>query len=379
QNAWLVLGFDECDQALRDGETFGSHNRRESLTEERWNDLSVTLGGERALVLLPEPEHSRLVTLIRRRMALNVPHYRATRIQPVIDHLLAGLIERGGGEFASEFSDPVPSAVIASVLGLPWEDPDLLMQWKVWDAMTVELVSRFDRRATDESRRVAAEISEVLLPIVRARREQPEDDFISQLWEVVPTVLEDCTDEDIVAQCRQLFLGGSHSTSFLLNNCAVLLFSDPERWQDLKLYPDKVGPFVDEVLRVIGVVQQRPRVVTKDTVLGGQQLRAGDHVYLMLPAANRDPEHYSCPFAVSLDPADRKRHLGFGAGPKTCAGMALARVEITDVFTTLLRSIDNPRLDPAAEAPSFDVESVTAAWRPLNVNFDDIRASAAVA
>lgn len=375
ERAWMVFGFAECDVVMRDGDTFASHNQKEAHTPERWEELTSVLGGERALVLLPEPEHSQLVTLIRRKMTSNMPGYLDTRVRPVVDAVIKPFLDAGGGEFCADFSNIVPPAVIASVLGLPWEDRELLLQWKRWDEATVELVSSFDNHATDEGRQVSKDIFEYMLPFVAARREQPEDDFISVLWDIVPQVLGDCTEEDIVAQCRQLFLGGSHSTTYALNNAGVLLFTDPALWQRLKADPSEVDLFVEEVLRVMGVVQQRPRTVTKDVELGGQQLKAGDHVYLSLPAANRDPNQYRCPFAVSLEPADRKRHLAFGAGPKTCAGMALARAEAKEILIRLLESIDNPRLDPDKPGPVFDADAMTAAWRPLHVVFDDIRGS----
>lgn len=374
QNAWLVTGFGECDAILRDPDLFGTHAQRDRLSPERWEVLAATLGGEHALVLLPEPEHSRLVTQIRRRLTALIPHYLATRIQPVIDHHLDPFLDAGGGEFREEAGSIIPVAVICSVLGLPWQDREQLLQWKEWDEVVVTLTSRIDVAEAETGRRAAAEVAAALMPIVLARRDHPEDDFISELWKIVPTVLPDCTPEDIAAQCRQLFLGGSHSTTFALSNAVSLLVSNPARWKRLHDTRDDIDPYIDEVLRLLGVLEQRPRVVVQDTELGGERLRAGDSVYVLLQAANRDPSEFPSPFAVTLAPADQRRHLAFGSGRKMCAGMSLAKAELRYVIGRLLDRAANARIDESEGMPVFVAEATATCWSPLHIAFDPVRA-----
>ena len=369
---WLAFGFEECDRILRDAATFASTNRRDLISDERWEELCSVLGGPRAMTLLPEAQHAPMIAQVRRRFASSMPHYLETRVHPVIDHFLTRFLDAGGGEFCTGFADVVPPAVIASVLGLPWDDPDLLLRWKSLDSATVEVASRFDRHPDERGRRSVAELYDLVRPIVESRRDDPQDDFISQLWEFVPGILPGCTTDDVLAQCRQMFLGGSHTSSFLMANCAVLLFDDPELWRRMKARPDTLGRFIEEVLRVVGVAQVRPRIIAADTTLGGRELRSGELIYAVLAAANRDGERYRCPFSITLDEDDRMRHVAFGAGSKTCGGMALARAEVGDVFRTLLEYIDNPRLDPDKPAPQFAGDSFTG-WRPVHVLFDDVR------
>jgi cytochrome P450 len=58
----------------------------------------------------------------------------------------------------------------------------------------------------------------------------------------------------------------------------------------------------------------------------GRVLEAGDRVFLMLNAANRDPEAYDDPDRLDLR---RKEvpHLSFGFGLHICLGFPLARME----------------------------------------------------
>lgn len=371
--AWMVTGYDEADIVLRDADLFGTHAQRDRLTPERWDLLAATFGGERALVLLPEPLHSRLVTQIRRRLTSLLPSYLPTRVIPVIDHFLDPYLAAGGGEFRSEVGAIIPTAVICSVLGLPWDDRAQLLQWKEWDAVVVTLSSRMDVAEADTGRRAAAEVAAALMPVILDRREHPQDDFISVLWEIVPSVIPDCTPEDIAAQCRQLFLGGSHSTTFALSNAVALLFSRPDLLEELRENREQVDVFIDETLRVLGVLEQRPRVVITDTELGGAQLRAGDAVYVLLQAANRDPLWIPDPLTASLAPDHQKRHLAFGSGRKMCAGMALAKAEVRHVIGRMLDDADNPRIDTSRGEPVFVSESTATCWSPLHLAFDPAR------
>jgi len=59
-------------------------------------------------------------------------------------------------------------------------------------------------------------------------------------------------------------------------------------------------------------------------------------VYMLYPAANRDPEHFTDP--DSFDPARRQAygHASFGFGAHFCLGAGLARMEAKALFTELI-------------------------------------------
>ena len=378
EGAWMVLGFEECDAVLRDERTFAHFNRRDLLSNEQWGDVVASVGGEHALALLDQERHDALRREIRQRIAGNLTRYTEERVVPVVERFVAPFVQQGGGDFIREVSDPLPAAVMASVFGLPWDEPGLLLQWKAWDHATLQTRSRFDTSAETYAapRRAAPqELHDVLLPVVRARREEPQDDFISQLWECMPQVIADAGDEDVLVQCRQLFQGGSQTTTHAINNSAALLFCRPEIWERLKERRQDVERFVEEVIRVLGVFQLRPRVATADVELGGRTIGQGDHIYVILPAGSRDPSRFSCPFAIDLDGSQRRRHLSFGSGPRICGGMALARAEVRAVVHALLDRVDRVRLDPGAEPPVFHGQ-VSTDWRPLNVLLDPVAETA---
>ena len=78
-------------------------------------------------------------------------------------------------------------------------------------------------------------------------------------------------------------------------------------------------------------------------VLGGKSVRAGDRLFLMINAANRDPAMFPDPDRLDLD-RDPNPHIAFGYGPHYCVGAPLARLEGQIAFRRLLERLDDLRI-----------------------------------
>jgi cytochrome P450 len=68
------------------------------------------------------------------------------------------------------------------------------------------------------------------------------------------------------------------------------------------------------------------RIVKEPHALHGKQFRAGDRVFLLMNAANRDPRAYDDPERLDLE-RNGVPHLTFGFGAHICLGFPLARLE----------------------------------------------------
>jgi cytochrome P450 len=100
---------------------------------------------------------------------------------------------------------------------------------------------------------------------------------------------------------------------------------------DLTLMPTAV----EEIIRWSTPVKTFMRTASRDTVIRGVAIGAGESVCLSYPSANRDGDVFTEPsrFDVGREP---NRHLGFGAGVHFCLGAALARMEIDAFFSHLI-------------------------------------------
>ena len=86
--------------------------------------------------------------------------------------------------------------------------------------------------------------------------------------------------------------------------------------------------------------------MTRDIILGGQQLRRNDRVVISWLAANHDEHEFDRPDEVILDRLPN-RHLAFGLGPHRCIGSHLARVMFEVMVKAVLDRIPDYQVDVA--------------------------------
>jgi cytochrome P450 len=91
-----------------------------------------------------------------------------------------------------------------------------------------------------------------------------------------------------------------------------------------------------------------PRILTRDVRVRGEELHEGDHVMLLIGAANADATEFADGEAVDLD-RDPNRHLAFGGGNHLCLGAHLARLELRVALEGLHRRIPDYRIPDDAE------------------------------
>jgi cytochrome P450 len=219
--------------------------------------------------------------------------------------------------------------VIAELLGVDAVDRDRFKAWSD-DLALMELGPRGFIQA--QTSMIA--MTDHLRDVVAARRREPRQDLVSQLLaarEAGAAIGED----ELLATCVLVLFAGHETTTNLIGNGILELLRHPDQLAVLRAEPELIEPAVEELLRFHGAIQRVRRTVTEPVELGGKQLRPGDAVWLMVGAANRDPDVFPDPdrLDVRRRPA---RHLTFGLGPHFCVGAALARIEGPIAIATIL-------------------------------------------
>jgi pimeloyl-[acyl-carrier protein] synthase len=95
------------------------------------------------------------------------------------------------------------------------------------------------------------------------------------------------------------------------------------------------------------------RVATENIEINGNTIQQGEQVYILLGAANRDPNQFVNPNNLDIT-RNPNSHLAFGAGTHFCLGSMLARIEANIAIQTLLQRLD-----------SFCLASPNLQWREL--------------
>ncbi len=358
--AWLVLSHDGCTFVLR----------REDLFEEPTGTLpdAERIVGRRDIRSLVGPQHETLHRAVSHAWRPDpIAPLATAAVRPLIAERLAAVGGSGRFELFADFARLLPIAVISRVLGLPDEDHASLDRAKGW--IEAVLAWRHSYGEDPEARAIAIratrELEPYLIDTVRERRDRPAADAISMLWEAGRAVAPDWGEQDVLDNAKFMYEGGSETTAFLICTTVHRLLELPEDVRAATLAdPDASARFLEEVLRHSTVVHLRARRSTTDVDLGGVRILAGERVFAVNGAANRDPARWEHPDRIDPDRPRLFGHLAFNVGPRHCAGAHLGRMEAMEAILALWRVFPDLRRAPGTP-PSVAMGFVSRAWRPL--------------
>ncbi|MGP0029235.1 MAG: cytochrome P450 [Acidimicrobiales bacterium] len=329
---WYVTGYDEVAEVSRDSETFTP--RYEERAADGLSYIGI-MGVPRDEGLPPvgiaEAEAGRHTALRRAINPFMLPA-AVDRDRPFLEHVatwcLDQKIEAGRMDLVLDFTNPVPAIWTMRLLGLP------LTQWQHWaeyfhsaTAYGPQMPER--QAALARTPAMVAEVTEVL----GERRRHPGDDLASCL---VALEIEGrpMTDDELVAVLWNLIGGGVDTTTSLTSLALGHLSEHPQLRDRLAGDPEQLSAACEEYLRWTSVNETLSRTCTRDTVLGGQQLRRGDFVVMSWLGADYDPAVFPDPDEVEIDRSPNP-HLAFGLGSHRCIGLHVARV----LFEVMMREV----------------------------------------
>ena len=148
-----------------------------------------------------------------------------------------------------------------------------------------------------------------------------------------------------------LFILGGLDTVTSTLDCAVgHLGRDAALRDALVADPTTIPAAIEELLRLHTPVMQVLRVVKEPYEMHGVKMEPGDHVMLMLGAADTDPAEFGDHADEADFDRDHNRHLAFGGGAHRCLGSHLARAELRVALEALHRRIPDYRIPDGARA-----------------------------
>lgn len=260
---------------------------------------------------------------------------------PVLDDLAAGLVDGvAGGTFdAVELGARYAVRGQSAWLGWPADLEPELLDWVAENraatrsgdrAWTGRVAERFDRivRGLLDARRAGTTGGSAGDADVTARLLAQRDDGGGQAW----------SDEELVSILRN-WTGGDLSSLALCAGVVVhWLAEHPEHQHHLRDAPDPaLDAAVDEILRLDDPFVSNRRVATRDTVVAGCPVAAGEQVVLDWREANRDADAFGDPGAYDPE-GHADRNLVYGTGPHVCPGRPLATLELRAFVRSLLRA-----------------------------------------
>jgi cytochrome P450 len=123
----------------------------------------------------------------------------------------------------------------------------------------------------------------------------------------------------------------------LLGSIAVHLSRDQQLQQHLRTRADLIPDAIEEFLRLYTPYRGFARSAKCPVELHGRKIEPGEAIALVYASANRDERVFESPNEFKLGRENIKQHLAFGRGPHVCAGIPLARQQLTIALDELLK------------------------------------------
>lgn len=295
-------------------------------------------------------------------------------MRPEIERLAQGLLadlrrtaeEAGSVDLIMNFAYPLPTLVIAQILGIPPEDFGKFRRWAGDIGAAIDFPIEGLAEAQARVDQTTRELSEYLRWVFALRKADPQDDLISRL--IAADEDGNRLDEDeVIGTCVLLLVAGHETTVNLIGNGTLALMRHPEQWQALVNDPALARNTTEELLRYDSPVQLTTRVAFEPVDLGnGIIAPPATEVVFVLGAANRDPAAFVDP--DRLDITRRvDRVMSFGMGIHFCLGSPLARLEGEIAFRTL--AMGAPEMTWARDTPIWRPGAVLHGLQELPVTF----------
>ena len=330
-NRWFFSEYDEVKRILRSGEYFSDpHKSREDsfarfLIREEDEEVSM--------LLADEPEHRRLRNLVNDIFTPKAVQAWHDRIIEVIEAQLDS-IEGPEFDLIGDYAGPVPTVVIAEMMGIPAERHG---EFKRWSDTVVKI--SFNPMPSEnqviEGAAARDALNEFFREQIAGRRRQPGPDLISQMLAAEADGSR-LSEHDIIMQCNLLLVAGNVTTTDMIGNGVRALLEHPDQLAKLRANPELIGAAVEEVLRYDSPVTNSGRISHDDIEIAGCPIRKGESLTVSLAAANRDPAVYSDPDRFDIERA----HIppqAFGGGRHHCLGASLARLEGGEAILRLIQ------------------------------------------
>jgi cholest-4-en-3-one 26-monooxygenase len=342
---WAVSRYDDVVHVSKHPEVFCSRfGVVPGITLESWPD--------EAMINLDGEAHRCQRGLISkgftpRRIAELEPKIRAIATA-LIDRAMAdGSASGGAFDFVASIARPLPMWVIADMLAYPEDRRDEILD------ITDIVVAGGNGPAsiTEEVTAAFLQFSMFHEELLAQRKEQRGDDLIS-IWLDAELDGKRLSEEKLLYEHNLLLVGGSETTRHSISGGMLQLLQRPDDVAFLRAHPEAIGNAVEEIVRWTTPFVRMQRTLLADQELHGVQMKAGDHLLMIYPAANRDPRVWERAQEFDIKRRFDRPALSFGIGEHYCLGAALARLEIRVVVEEVLRRLPELRVAPGYE-PAF--------------------------
>ncbi len=322
---WALMEYDDVFAALQQSDTY--------ITSVQNVVPKLAFTGRRPPLHLDPPAHTPY------RRALN-PLFRQQRMQalePAIRRhavdLLQPLLDKGQADICEEFTSHFSIYVFGEWMNMP---AHLLPELRSIGRAYNFAVQNFEDEMVKSTSVKLYDIARAVIALRKANPLDPLEDATSALLAARDDDGNPLPEEMILGTIRQVLVVGIIAPTVIIGSICVHLSRDKALQQQLRENPAQIPAALEEFLRLYTPYRGFARTATSDVTVQGKTIPKGEPIALVYASANRDEKVFEDAASFRLDRPNINRHLAFGMGPHRCAGMPLARLELTVALEEIL-------------------------------------------
>jgi cytochrome P450 len=341
---WSVTRFEDIFAVDTDHETYSSAggialNRRppksdeprEELTEEQKKQREQ-MGGFAMFIAMDPPKHD----LQRATVSPVVAPPNLKKMESTIRERAGAILDslpRGETfNWVEHVSIELTTQMLATLFDFPFEDRRKLTLWS-------DIVTGSEKVAHMTGPERNAELMDCLgrfTVLWNERIDKPlQPDLISMLANGKDT--RDLKPFEFLGNLILLIVGGNDTTRNSISGGVLALNQNPEQYEKLRNDHSLIPNMVSEIIRWQTPLTHMRRTATRDTMLGGKQIKAGDRVVMWYVSGNRDEAHIDRPNEFIIDRSLARQHLSFGFGIHRCMGNRLAEMQLRVLWEEIMK------------------------------------------
>jgi cytochrome P450 len=321
---YAVGRFEDVRAALRNPGLFSSAEG--VAANDHVNEMSrgTTLASD-------APLHDRLRAIIAAPLLPRALEQIGPEIRAEARRLVEDLVGRGRFDAVTDLAQHLPLTIVSKLVGLEEHGRGSMLRWA---SATFNVLGAMNDRACAATADVqemrhylgGSAIRERLRPGSWGDRIFAAADRGEIEPERCPVLMRD-------------YLGPSLDTTIFATANLILLFGKyPDQWDLVRQDPALIPGAINEALRLESPIRGFTRHLTDHATIGDVSVPKASRVLLLYASANRDERKWQDPerFDVRRRASD---HLGFGNGAHMCAGLHLARLEMTALLEVLVEKV----------------------------------------
>ena len=367
---WHVFRYQDVYRVTTDYSTFSSEVRPRPMP--RKEDGKTPFG--RSLIAMDPPQHRKYRDLISPSFTPHALARLSARITTITQELLDEAKPQGHMDIATDLAYPLPTIVIAEMLGVPTSDRPLFRHWA--DGLLSRQLSDaefFKEQANREQMSNSfQEMSDYFRAMLEERKRHRRDDLMSDLL-TAEVDGERLSTEDTISFCVLLLIAGHVTTTNLLSQAIRCFDEHPLAMEQLRQQPELMPRAIEEVLRYASPVWRLARGTKTEVTLHGVTIPPNSLIFAWVASANRDSEQFPHPeqFDITRNP---NKHLAFGHGIHFCVGAPLSRLETSIALPMILAQLPELRREPGQSGTLFEGRALFG-FRHLPVVFTPAKAA----